>query len=313
MFLFINYEDLRKSTIPSTVILEYYAKRSTDSTIAYYFRILYGFAVTPNTIWNARKAIAAMFGDMYKEILNKISEGVFVQFDESPIKISGKKGYVWVVTTTDVTYLVVSPSRGAAVLDMHFAPLLNMPVVVDGYNAYNMFNIRQRCWIHLLRDAEKYAINNRGNDLHCYLRLRTLYKRIKDKESASCAECLDLQNSLLRIADAYGSSHKLCKKLENAAPHMFTFLRYPGMPPHNNAAELEIRDAVVLQRNVRHQLSEPGGMHVFSVLISIARTCHKQGIFPRIAVENMVMNSNWSPFEPPDQCQKKIPVPAVTA
>ena len=40
---------------------------------------------------------------------------------------------------------------------------------------------------------------------------------------------------------------------------MFTFLRHPGMPPHNNAAELEIRDTAVLHRNVRHQLSDAEG------------------------------------------------------
>lgn len=44
-------------------------------------------------------------------------------------------------------------------------------------------------------------------------------------------------------------------------------------------------DTVVLHRNVRHQLSEPGGREVFSMLISVARTCHKQGIFSRVAVE----------------------------
>ena len=60
---------------------------------------------------------------------------------------------------------------------------------------------------------------------------------------------------------------------------------------HNNAAELEIRDAVVLHRNVCHRLSEPEGQEIFSVLISVARTCHKQGIFPRIAVEGLIMES----------------------
>ena len=65
------------------------------------------------------------------------------------------------VTTNDATYMIVSP-RGATVLDLHFVSLLNILVVVDGYNAYNMFNIRQRCWTHLLRDAEKYAIKHRA-------------------------------------------------------------------------------------------------------------------------------------------------------
>ena len=67
------------------------------------------------------------------------------------------------------------------------------------------------------------------------------------------------------------------------------------MPPHNNGAELEIRDTVVLHRNVRHQLSEPEGREVFSVLISVARTCHKQGIFQRVAVDEMIKCPDWLP------------------
>ena len=85
------------------------------------------------------------------------------------------------------------------------------------------------------------------------------------------------------------------------------------MPPHNNAAELEIRNAVVLHRNARHQLSEPEGREVFSVLISVARTCHKQGIFPRVAVEELIRDPDWSIFKLPDLAQKEIAVKAVAA
>ena len=52
-------------TIPGTsfgprmlgFIEEYYAKRSTDQTISYYFDALYGFKISPNAVWNARKAL----------------------------------------------------------------------------------------------------------------------------------------------------------------------------------------------------------------------------------------------------------------
>ena len=98
--------------------------------------------------------------------------------------------------------------------------------------------------------------------------------------------------------------------IEGAAPCLFTFLRYPGMPPHNNAAELEIRDAVVLHRNVRHQLSKPEGREVFSVLISVARTCHKQGIFPRVGV---IRDPDWQHIQAPRTGQKEITVEAVAA
>ena len=300
---------------------EYYAKRSTDETVSHYFEALYGFGISPNAIWNARRAIKRLLAPAYRQILVRIAEAPFVQFDESSFKMNGKKGYVWLVTTKDATYLVAAPSRAAIMLDRHFGRLLGMPVVVDGYTVYNAFPVKQRCWVHILRKAEKYAIKKGGNYLSCYRRLLAIYKRIKGRESASCAECLDLERAVIEIAAAYGEAEKKKEHdgrkfkvtLEGAAPCLFTFLRYPGMPPHNNAAELEIRDAVVLHRNVRHQLSKPEGREVFSVLISVARTCHKQGIFPRVAVENLIRDPDWHIFKPPEQAQKEIAVEAVAA
>ena len=316
-------------TIPGTslgpkalgFIEEYYAKRSTDQTISYYFDALYGFKISPNAVWNARKALRDLLMSTYRDILNRISEAPFVQFDESSLKMNGRKGYVWLVTTGDATYLVAAPSRAAIILDKYFGKLLGIPVVVDGYTVYNAFPVKQRCWVHILRKAEKFAITKGGNYLSCYLRLLAMYKRIKDRESASCAECLDLERAVLEIAASYGDAEdkiehdglKFKATLEYAAPCLFTFLRYPGMPPHNNGAELEIRDTVVLHRNVRHQLSKPEGREVFSVLISVARTCHKQGIFPRVAVEELIRDPGWSIFKSPDLAQNEIAVKAVAA
>ena len=281
-------------------ILEYYARRSTDATTSYYFEALYGFSVSENAVWNARRAMKDLLRDAYDGILERISRAAFVQFDESVIRMNGRRGYVWLATAGDAAYLVAAPSRAAAVLELHFRGLLGVPAVTDGYAAYGVLPVRQRCWVHLLREAEKYAVKNGGDDLSCYRRLLSMYRRIKNRGSADCAECLDLEKAVLRIALDYKKEHGFRATLENAAPHLFTFLRYPGMPPHNNAAELEIRDTVVLHRNVRHQLSEPEGRQVFSVLVSVARTCQKMGMFPRMAVERMIEDPDWRIFKPPD-------------
>lgn len=296
-------------------ILEYYSKRSTDATISYYFRALYGFSVSANAVWNARRALKSLLKAAYDGILERISRAAFVQFDESVVRMNGRRGYVWLATTGDATYLVAAPSRAAAVLDLHFRGLLGMPAVTDGYVVYDVLPVRQRCWAHILREAEKYAVRNGGDDLSCYRRLLSMYRRIKDRESADGAECLNLEKAALRIASGYKKGHGFRETLENAAPHLFTFLRHPGMPPHNNAAELEIRDTVVLHRNVRHQLSEPEGRQVFSVLVSVARTCQKVGMFPRMAVERTVMDPDWRIFKPPDRPEREqavLAVPVVT-
>ena len=162
----------------------------------------------------------------------------------------------------------------------------------DGYTVYNVFPIKQRCWVHLLRKAENLAVRKGGTYETCYRRLFALCRSVKGRKSAGCAECLDLEKTALEIAAAY-RDHKFGGTLENAAPCLFTFLRYPGMPPHNNAAELEIRDAVVLHRNVRHHLANALGREVFSIMISVACTCHKQGILPRFALEDLIRNPDW--------------------
>ncbi len=156
---------------------EYYAKRSTDETVSHYFEALYGFGISPNAIWNARRALKNLLAPAYRQILARIAEAPFVQFDESSFKMNGKKGYVWLVTTKDATYLVAAPSRAAIMLDRHFGRLLGMPVVVDGYTVYNAFPVKQRCWVHILRKAEKHAIKKGGNYLSCYRRLLAIYKR----------------------------------------------------------------------------------------------------------------------------------------
>ena len=74
--------------------------------------------------------------------------------------MNGRKGYVWLATVEDATYLVAAPSRAAAVLDLHFGKLLGIPVVSDGYAVYDILPVRQRRWAHILREAEKLAIRN---------------------------------------------------------------------------------------------------------------------------------------------------------
>ena len=50
-------------------------------------------------------------------------------------------------------------------------------------------------------------------------------------------------------------------------PDMFTFLSYPGMPPHNNDTERAIRDGIIPQRNSRHKTMNARGRKTLSMLL----------------------------------------------
>ena len=73
----------------------------------------------------------------------------------------------------------------------------------------------------------------------------------------------------------------IAQKLMHAAisaDDLFTFMRYPGMPPTNNGSERDIRDWVVPIREVSHKFMSEKGMRVFSVLQSFAATCSKMNL-----------------------------------
>ena len=280
-------------------VVEYFGTRATDETISVYFRDMYDFEISPNAIWNARKAIAIhTLQKTYQNILEWIILALYVHLDETVLKIYGKRGYAWMASIPDATYTLVAASRAGAIPEIHFGALLNKPVIVDGYAGYNSFRIVQRCWVHILRMAEKAAIKaKRGSIPYIqYRRLLCMYRRIKDMDTAPPEYCLSLQRQLCSIADGYGD-HAMGTAIHNASPNLFTFLRYKGMPPNNNPVELDIRDTIVLQRNVRHKLMTSTGMHVFSILVSYTRTCQKRGIVPWKGIVELSKNTDWDIFE----------------
>ena len=77
---------------------------------------------------------------------------------------------------------------------------------------------------------------------------------------------MDLSRRAHGIATSYEDA-KVRTHLLNALPDMFTFLSYPGMPPHNNDTERAIRDGIIPQRNSRHKTMNARGRKTLSMLL----------------------------------------------
>ena len=304
-------------------IVYFGGKKNTDADIADYFGDLFHFETAETTIWNARRAAAGMLEQTMRYIMEELKRATFLGIDETRYSMNGKIGYVWVVRTDRATFVLPIGSRGGLVLSTYFGELVDKPVVVDGYAAYpGFFKTIQRCWAHILRDAEEAYVSvsknspKRGHTL--YRRLLKVFHDAKGiagdtagSGGADVGTCLDLERRVLEIATAY-AGHDFRTTLTNAAPNLFTFLRYPGMPPTNNGTERDIRDAVVLQRKFRHKFVNPEGMHVFSVIQSFNRTCRKLGLVPWMCVEKIAENPNYNIFEAGPE-MARAPAPPVDA
>ena len=145
--------------------------------------------------------------------------------------------------------------------------------MMDRCTAYNAFSVE----VLDAHPAQDRKIHDKGgNYLSCCRRLLAIYKRIKGRESARCAECLDLKRAVIEIAASYREAEKkehdgrkFRVTLESVTPCLFTFLRHLDTPLHNNTSDLKIRDTVVLHRNARYHLSKSEEMEILTLILAV--------------------------------------------
>ena len=268
-------------------VLVYCTRRAVDADIVYYFKKFYKVEISENTIWNARKALGLALAPSLQYIIEELKKSEFLQLDESVYRYHKKKIYVWLIRNNIASLIMPLMGRGRKHIYPYVKDLLDKPIVVDGYIVYPLlFKIIQRCWSHILRDALEVCTQNEDNtyyfDLYCKLlaifhRSKRIAKKTAESGGASMDICNALADEVRAIAAEYGDL-KFAGTLYNAADNLFTFLRYPGMPPTNNYSELDVRDWIVPQRNIRRKFMTQGGMTVFGILQSFASTCDKLGL-----------------------------------
>ena len=74
-----------------------------------------------------------------------------------------------------------------------------------------------------------------------------------------------------------GLDDRFAVLLGNAAPDLFTFIRYPGMEPTNNEFERMLRK-VVIHRKIRQKLVTVGGKIMFGTMMTCLLTWDKMGL-----------------------------------
>ena len=235
-------------------------------------------SVSKTTVLTALVAVATQkFAAEADRISKRLGDSKFLMADETPIRIGKKRGYVWVFIGEYGIKFTVAGSRGGPVLDLH-CPHFHIPIVVDGYAAYNVFKVRQRCWAHVLRDAELLAAMHGGSLEELHQRLQSIFHSAKSLPRDISDE--DLQkwiDNVSHIAGIYAElGYKFGGKLLGAAPDLFTFVRHPGMEPTNNRCERALR-LVTLHKKIRLMFRSARGMAMYGTLMTCMTTWDDQG------------------------------------
>lgn len=280
----------------------------TREKVRFMLKEFYGLKFSTRTIQEMERFVAAELRDEYDAIKALVRASKAVGGDETGWRIDGKNNWLWVFSTISEALFVVDRSRGRTVpediLDKDFKGVL----VNDGWNGYNSVgHPKQQCYVHINRQMQRsetrYGIEERGfgkDKPPVYLRpgrpheefvlfskvLRGILRDAVDfveagptLEARLRAERSFKQRLRRLINEDYkdGSVRRLAKFLFKHFDEIFTFVRVPGVPWHNNAAERDIRPAVVIRKNSYGSRSLLGA-RAFETLMTFFMTCKKRGL-----------------------------------
>jgi hypothetical protein len=186
-----------------------------------------------------------------EKFLKTLRKAPHLHADETSMRQDGKNGYVWGFFSKVIGIFEATLSRGRTVPQQLLADYLGV-LVSDGYVVYDVFPVRQRCWVHLLREFKEYKDHDEITVQ--YTRLQLLYEQLKnlprptpDAQQAQVkATFIDIITCLKTIKGA----RKLTVLLENGGDEWFTALKYEDVPFDNNHAERGLRPLVLWRKTI---------------------------------------------------------------
>ena len=245
----------------------------------------YGLRVTPATVLDITRRVSGWLRPEYEGILHRIRSAPVVYVDETGAKVDGALHWTWAFTTGSETLIAIRKSRGKKVLTEILGEVFDGVIVCDGWRAYPSFTGRiQRCWAHLLREAEYLAerVDEAGplwealrglyDGLHCW----AVDKPPPEEAMRLAGEARALMEDWAGRSYESEGVRRFAAKIRNGMDHWFTFLTTLGVEPTNNRAERALREHVV-QRRIMGCFRNGKGTGIYETVMTVLASWKQQG------------------------------------
>jgi len=268
------------------VTLMKYGDRMTYRKIKEALKRQHGLIITHSSLIDFIRRVSIKARREYGKILKRIRLSKVVHVDETSVKVDGKTYWIWIFLTETDILIAIRKSRGKRVLEEILGKDYQGTIVCDGLKVYLSFTTNlQRCWAHLLREAE-YLAENLDGARALYEELKNLYKNLL--ETLSTDPPLDqrklirergekrLMTIICKNQSLGGEIQKLTNKVNNGFKYWFTFVTNPLVEPTNNAAERGLREHVV-HRKIIGTLRNEWGTFTHETMMTVLQTWKQQG------------------------------------
>src|SRR5215218_3242051 len=235
---------------------------------------------------------SAALKPVYEEVQARVRQSEAAGVDETSWKLGGKKQWLWTAVVELATLFRVDPKRGSEALERFLGSRYAGVVNSDRWNAYRIYERRQLCWAHLLRNFK--ALELRGGAAAEFSeqgvaqcgRVFEMWWGLQEgrhdwKELGRGMEPIQVSFRRLLEGGAESSDKKVagfCRNLLKLWPSLWTFVTEP-VEPTNNAAERALRAAVLWRKGCFGSQGE-AGLRYAERILTLNATCRQQQIHP---------------------------------
>lgn len=237
--------------------------------------VVFGVPLSQGSVTALQQQMSAALEPAYQEVAAEVRPARAKNVDETGWKQAGKKRWLWTAVTATAALFVIHLRRGAAGLKALLGEAVEGLVSSDRWSAYLVLPLerRQLCWAHLRRDFQ--AMMERGDSgaavgkelLFLTEVLFGLWYKVRDGTRSRPWLLGQVEGRLraevrgwLERGAGCGSAKTaaVCREVLKLEPALWTFTRFEGVEPTNNAAERALRPAVLKRKRSFGCYSEDG-------------------------------------------------------
>lgn len=282
---------LGPNVLIQTVLMKYHQGLSYDK-IVQFFEDFCSLKVTDSGLVQALQRISRWIGVEERILLEAIRASPYLHMDETGWKIAGVNHWLWNFVNERLALYRIRRSRGRCVPQEILGKEYSGVVISDFLSAYDKTGrLRQRCLVHLKREMKRVVEWDTSEDsLRAYKKLnRILADAMRLNEAREslpdltfCRRLRFLETRLFDFAcGTYSSKHwqRISARVLKYYKEILTFLKVPGLSPHNNLAERMIRPNVIFRKISFENMSGKGAL-AHEVLMSLLQTLRLQKLNP---------------------------------
>lgn len=270
------------NTIAQATLMKFEDRLPYRKMVAVFMRN-HALTITAGSLVDIVNRSAIALRGNYMQILVAVRESAYIYADETSIKVNGARYWIWIFVTEKDVLCVVASSRGIKALKALKG--FKGKLVCDGWKVYTSFaEIIQRCWAHLLREADSLPnlleAEQLANELHAMFNECKEFMEGEPLEDSrkQMHEVMTLRmKRLVSLNYESGNVKKFVTKMSNGFENWFTFILHPDIEPTNNIAERALREHVVI-RKIIGTLRNKKGVFIHETVMTVLQTWEKQGL-----------------------------------